>query len=239
VKDRLLPGVFVTGTDTGIGKTVVSALLMHRFRQLARVRYWKPVQTGIEQDDDSAAVRRLAGLGSDAVLDRGVRLRRPVSPHLAARLSGVTIALDDLVSAVASESASDRWVVEGAGGVLVPLNDRELIVDLMSRLGMPAVVVARSGLGTINHTLLTVEALRRRSIVVAGVVMVGDRNRENRDAIEKYSGVPVLTELPMLSPLTPRTLQTAADAAEGLDALAGLLGSTAPVAAARGIVPSL
>jgi dethiobiotin synthetase len=212
VNDHSLRGVFITGTDTGVGKTVVAAAFLHRLRGLTRVRYWKPIQTGIEQDDDTATVRWLGACTIGEVFDHGVRLPRPLSPHLSARLHGVTITLESLMSPIAAESRFDRWIVEGAGGVLVPLNEHDLMVDLIGRLGLAVVVVARSALGTINHTVLTIHALRARSIPVAGVVMVGDQNQENRAAIERYGGVPVIGELPLLKPLTPGALRHAAAA---------------------------
>ena len=209
----MLRGLFVTGTDTGVGKTVVSAALMHRYRAVVSLRYWKPIQTGIEQDDDTADVERLGRCGADEVRRTGIRLPRPVSPHLAARLHGTTIAVAPLVDSmvrpkhVLSEGPDStcgetiRWIVEGAGGVLVPINETEMMADLMSALGLPVLVVARAALGTINHTLLTLEALRRRGLHVAGVVMVGDRNADNRRAIEGHGDAPVLGEMPHFNPL--------------------------------------
>jgi dethiobiotin synthetase len=208
----VLRGLFVTGTDTGVGKTVVAAALLHRYRAEVRLRYWKPIQTGIEQDDDTAEVGRLGRCEPTDVLSSGVRLPRPVSPHLAARLSACTICLQPLVDSLFAEASSSCWIVEGAGGTLVPVNDSETIADLMVRLGLPVVVVAKTTLGTINHTLLTLEALRRRALCVAGVVMVGDRNAENRSAIERYGDVVVLGEMPYFDPLTAGQLAQWADA---------------------------
>jgi dethiobiotin synthetase/malonyl-CoA O-methyltransferase len=199
-------GLFITGTDTGIGKTVVCAALMHRYRREMPLGYWKPVQTGIEQDDDTAAVRDLGRCAAEEIFEDGVRLPNPVSPHLAARLCGTTIALADL-EALADRLTADRaWIVEGAGGALVPLNDRELMTDWMARLRLPVLVVARSGLGTINHTLLSLEALQKRSLDVVGVVMVGEPNGENRRAIEHYGGTPVVGEMPLFPELTAAAL---------------------------------
>jgi dethiobiotin synthetase len=197
-------GLFVTGTDTGVGKTVVSAALMHHLRRHAPAIYWKPIQTGIEQDDDTACVRDLGRCSDEEIRTDGVRLPRPVSPHLAAELSKVRIDLGAFELRASVDSA--RWVVEGAGGVLVPINESASMVDLMARLALPVVVVARSGLGTINHTLLTVEALRGRHVAIAGIVMVGEPNRPNRDAIETYGRVRVLGELPPLPMVTPATI---------------------------------
>ncbi|MGE3707775.1 MAG: dethiobiotin synthase [Vicinamibacterales bacterium] len=195
----MLRGVFVTGTDTGVGKTVVSAALMVRYGHGRAVRYWKPVQTGIEHDDDTRTVEQLAGC---RVLEKGVRLPRPLSPHLAARLAGQPIDVDALVSLAASCADTERFVVEGAGGVLVPLTPSVLVIDLIERLGLPAVVVARTTLGTINHTLMTMSTLRARGIAVPGVLLDGPANAENQAAIEHYGDVPVLGHLPPLEPLT-------------------------------------
>jgi dethiobiotin synthase len=191
---------------------VAAAGLLHRYRRPppgrpVRVRYWKPIQTGIEQDDDTATVRMLGACGDSDLLNEGIRLTRPLSPHLAARLSGRSIDLPAVVDPVADQPASDRWIVEGAGGVLVPLNDSALMVDLMVRLALPVVVVARTSLGTINHTLLTIEALRARSLVVAGVVMNGASNVENREAIETFGRAAILGELPPIDPLTCGALE--------------------------------
>jgi dethiobiotin synthetase len=193
---------------------VVSAALVHRYRAVPALRYWKPVQTGIEQDDDTREVMRLSGVASDRVLDDGIRLPGPFSPHRSAALAGRPVAVAGLTAVAARQWPADRWVVEGAGGVLVPLNERELLIDLMTVLGLPVIVAARSGLGTINHTLLTVEALRARALPVAGVVMVGPPDEDNRLAIEAHGRVQVVGELPTLSPLTPEGLRAAAD---GLD----------------------
>lgn len=207
-----MQGLFVTGTDTGIGKTVVSAALLGRWRHSARVRYWKPVQTGVETDDDTATVLELTGLPAERALHEGVRLPRPLSPHLSASLAGTIISVPALLDIAAQQASAERWIVEGAGGVLVPLNDRHLMVDFMAILGMPVVVAVRAGLGTINHTLLTIEALRARAISVAGVVMIGVPNADNRLAIETYGHVTVIGTLPWLDPLTPQTLAEAAAA---------------------------
>ena len=187
---------------------------MHRYRDVPALRYWKPVQTGIEHDDDTREVMRLSGVASDRILDDGVRLPRPLSPHQSAALAGRSIGVAGLTTIAAGLSSLDRWVIEGAGGVLVPLNERELLIDLMMVMGLPVVIVARSGLGTINHTLLTVEALRARAVPIAGVVMVGPPDEDNRLAIETHGRVHVVGELGMLSPLTPESLRVAAD---GLD----------------------
>ena len=219
-------GLFVTGTDTGVGKTIVCAALMHRCRKVGPIGYWKPIQTGIEEDDDTAVVRELGACAEAEIFAEGIRLPRPLSPHLAARLAGETIAIEDL-EAMAERLSKDRaWIIEGAGGVLVPLNDSELMTDWMARLGLPVLVAARSGLGTINHTLLTLEALRARSLRVMGVVMVGMHNEENRRAIERYGNTVVVGEMPVFDELTAAAVGSWA--AASLDQGGSLLRNPAP-----------
>lgn len=187
-----MQGVFVTGTDTGIGKTLVSAWLTHHWR----ADYWKPVQTGALEDSDSNTVATLAP--SARIHPPAYVFQAPLSPHEAARREGARIEL----SALTPPAVSGPLVVEGAGGVMVPLNEVAVTVDFMARLNLPAVVVARSGLGTINHVLLTLEALRRRHIPVLGVVMNGQKNPANRQAIEHFGAVKVLAEIQPLPAVT-------------------------------------
>ena len=201
----MLPGIFVTGTDTGVGKTAVAAALMHRYRDLVPLRYWKPIQTGIEQDDDTATVQAL-GCAHNEVFEPGIRLHRPLAPYLSAELSGTRIAISDLEACTADEPETTRWVVEGAGGVLVPINDTQFMVDLMGRLAMPALLVSRSSLGTINHTLMTLEVLRNRALNVAGVVMVGEPSPSNRAAIQRWGDVEIVEEMPLFRELTANNL---------------------------------
>lgn len=191
-------GVFVTGTDTGIGKTVVSAWLVRGWQ----ADYWKPVQSGLADGRDADVVRALSGAGPERIHPSRWELTAPLSPHEAARLDGVRIDLSDF----ALPETPRPLVVEGAGGVLVPLNEHDVMADLMARLGLPAVVVARSGLGTINHTLLTLEALRRRDLAVLGVVLVEPPSPANRAAIEHFGQVAVLAELPVLAAVSPEAL---------------------------------
>lgn len=182
-------GVFVTGTDTDVGKTVVSAVLARAWD----ADYWKPVQTGrAESEGDTATVARLAGLPPERLHPPAYALARPVSPHLAAADEGARIDL----SPIALPQSARRIVVEGAGGALVPLNERETMIDLMVRLALPVVVVAPNRLGAISQTLLTLEALRARGLAVLGVVLTGAPFADNRAAIEAHGRVCILAELP-------------------------------------------
>ena len=183
---------FITGTDTGVGKTVVSALLCAALDAF----YWKPIQTGTREGTDRKTVMDLAQLLPSRTLPEAYRFAPPVSPHLAARRARVRIELRKIL--IPQIPASESLIVEGAGGVLVPINRTQLMADLMRHLKLPALLVSRSGLGTINHTLLSLAALRTARVDVRGVVMVGKPNRENRKAIEHYGEIEVVGTVPPL-----------------------------------------
>jgi malonyl-CoA O-methyltransferase len=221
------PAIVVVGTDTGVGKTVVSAIFAAAWAAREPVAYWKPVATGgypEDPDRDAATVGRLAG-PEVQILPETYLFPDPLSPHFAARLVGATIEPERLLTELARHRAGSRaLVVEGVGGLLVPLTeDGYLLADLLVAARLPCLLVARSTLGTINHTLLSLEALRAREIGIAGVVLDGPPNRENRRAIERLGRVPVLAEIP---PLTLDRASVAA-AARGFDP-AGRLWSASP-----------
>ena len=183
----------VCGTDTDVGKTVVSALLV----QGLDARYWKPVQSGSD-GSDTGTVQQLLALPPERVVPEAYRLRLPASPHWAAERDGVRIETGRL----ALPSGDDALVVETAGGLLVPLRRDWLQIDQLHHWNLPVVLVARSGLGTLNHTLLSVEALERRRIPVLGLVLNGPIHPDNPRTLEALTGAPVLAELPPLEPLT-------------------------------------
>jgi len=193
-------GVFVTGTDTNVGKTVVAACLAVAWN----AGYWKPIQTGLAGDPgDTAMLTALAGLPAERVFGPVYALQAPLSPHAAAAAERVTIDLD----AIARPPTRQFLIVEGAGGILVPLNPSALMIDLIRKLGLPAILVAPSTLGTINHTLLSLDALRARQVPIAGVVMNGPPDAGNRRAIEQFGGARVLAELPRVEPLDASALR--------------------------------
>lgn len=191
----------VTGTDTGIGKTVFAAGLAATLGAY----YWKPIQAGIDPDGDKEEVVRLSGLPASHILPEAYRLTTPASPHLAARIDGVEISLDRL----ALPQVDGPLVVEGAGGVLVPVSENLLMADLFAHWGQPVIVCARTALGTINHSLLSIEALRARNVPIAGIAFIGERHEENERIIPQLAKVPSLGRLPLLDPLDPATLATA------------------------------
>lgn len=183
----------VCGTDTDVGKTVVSALLV----QGLGAHYWKPVQSGLEGGGDTGRVQQLLELPPERVWPEAYRLTAPVSPHWAAERDGISID----PARLALPAVDGPLVVETAGGLLVPLRRNWLQIEQIAVWGLPVLLVARSGLGTLNHTLLSLEALARRSIPVLGLVLNGDPHPDNPRTLEALGGVPVLAELPPLDPL--------------------------------------
>lgn len=189
----------VTGTDTGIGKTVFSAALAAALDGY----YWKPVQSGLDDETDSQAVNRLGRLPLSRIIPEAYRLRTPASPHLAARLDHVAIDTGQLTPPLTDAPL----VIEGAGGLLVPLTETAVFADVFARWKIPVILCARTGLGTINHTLLSLEALRHRAIPVFGIAFIGDEQAETQRIIAAMGKVRVLGRLPRLDPLTPDALQ--------------------------------
>lgn len=186
----------VTGTDTGIGKTIFSAALT----QATGASYWKPIQSGLEEETDSEVVARLSGVPS---LPEAHRLVTPASPHLAAEIDGVNIDIETLTP------PPGDLIVEGAGGALVPVTRTTLYSDLFARWRIPVIVCARTALGTINHSLLTIEALRARGVPIHGLAFLGDAVEDSEAIISEISGVRRLGRLPTIAPLTRETLSEA------------------------------
>ncbi|KAF0132334.1 MAG: Dethiobiotin synthase [Methylocystaceae bacterium] len=200
----------IVGTDTDVGKTVVSAALVGALNAC----YWKPVQSGLDGETDSQTVARLSGAAADRIFPEAWRLRRPASPHLAARDEGVEID----AAALNPPPCDAPLIIETAGGVLTPLSDRALTIDVLERWRLPVILVARTRLGTINHSLLTLEALRRRGISIAGIIFVGDADADAQHSIETIGGARILGRLPKLDPLNKKTLGAAFSAAIARDA---------------------
>ncbi|GBR50159.1 dethiobiotin synthetase BioD [Neokomagataea thailandica NBRC 106555] len=206
-------GVFVTGTDTGIGKTLTSAILTSAWH----ATYWKPLQTGLnEEDGDSPTVKHLASLPAERLIPPAYALQAPLAPSAAADLEGIRINPGRLVL----PDVNQPLVVEGAGGVMVPVTEDLLMIDIMARFALPVVIVARSGLGTINHSLLTIEALKRRGIEILGIVFSGDENPGNMRDIERIGQVQTLLSIPKIANITPQTIS---DYAKNVPALNNLL----------------
>jgi dethiobiotin synthetase len=194
--------LFVTGTDTDIGKTIVSSVLVKGLN----AGYWKPVQAGIEPCTDTEYVKRLTGLNDRYFYRESYKLKTPMSPHASAKIDGVKI---DLGNIKIPDFSQNQLIIEGAGGLIVPLNESKMIIDLIKYLDIPVLVVAKSGLGTLNHTLLSLMALRSYNISIFGVVMNGEFHSSNKEAIRKYGDIENIYQLPPLKNLNPAELSSA------------------------------
>jgi len=195
------PVIVISGTDTDVGKTVFAAALTAALG----ASYWKPIQAGMEAGGDSATVAALGGIPDDRIIPEAYRLATPCSPDRAAALDGIAVDPDRLVI----PDVSGPLVIEGAGGLLVPIVDDFLFIDLFKRWKQPVVLVARTTLGTINHSLLSIEALHRRKIAIKGIAFVGDSVEHSEAAIARVGGVRHLGRLPFLPTLNGITLAEA------------------------------
>jgi dethiobiotin synthetase len=193
--------VIVAGTDTDVGKTVLAAALVSALQGC----YWKPVQCGLEGETDSEAVQRLSGAPPERILPEAYRLATPASPHLAAERDGIEIDVNALVL-----PATERpLIVEPAGGLMVPLTRSRLQIDIIARWAAPVVLCAATRLGTINHSLLSIEALQQRDIALLGIAFIGEEQAEVETTIAEMGGVRRLGRLPYLDPLDAPALRAA------------------------------
>jgi dethiobiotin synthase len=203
---RIFPDrFFITGTDTDIGKTVIAAMLT----QGLGARYFKPIQSGTEQTTDTDTVRQLTGLPREYFSASAYTLKAPLSPHLAAARENTRIDLTAITLPADPPTPGgpgQRLIVEGAGGLMVPLNEKDLMIDLIKQLDLPAILVAPNRLGTINQTLLSLAALRARSIPVIGVILNQGINDDHAQAIARFGRVPVIAQVPNLPVLSPLLL---------------------------------
>lgn len=200
-----MSGQFViTGTDTDIGKSVFAAALTSALG----ASYWKPVQAGLADGTDSEMVARLGGIDPARILPERYRLKIPASPHFSAAQEGITIGLDDLDI----PQVDGPLIIEGAGGALVPVSPELLFADLFAHWNLPVIIVASTRLGTINHSLLTIEALRSRGVSIHGIAFIGDENIDSEQTICRIGSVRHLGRLPMVDELTLASLRDAFDA---------------------------
>lgn len=190
---------FITGTDTNVGKTLVSAILTYALQAY----YWKPIQSGTDEQLDRDTIQQLTGLSDAHFIPSSYLLRASLSPDQAAQLENRTIDLNNCIMPIRSRTI----LVEGAGGVFVPLNSDACMLDLMQMLNLPIIIVSRGTLGTINHTLLTIEVLRQRGLSIRGVIFSGELNFENQKAIEKWGKVPTLLHIPFFDTITSSHLK--------------------------------
>jgi malonyl-CoA O-methyltransferase len=193
-------GYFITGTDTGVGKTLVSAILTWVLQGC----YWKPIQSGVQEEmSDLERVQQLTRLPAEHFSPSRYVLQAPLAPDQAAALENLSLDLDECQL----PQTDKPLIVEGAGGVQVPINEQHNMLDLIKKLALPVIVVARGSLGTINHTLLTLESLRSRGLPIHGVVLNGPLNPANQKAIETWGQVRTLFHVPFFDTIDALILQ--------------------------------
>lgn len=194
---------FITGISTGIGKTIVSAVITEKLK----ADYWKPIQSGDLDQSDSLKVESLISNPRTTIHPEIYRLTQPLSPHLSAKLDGVTIDF----SKFKLPNTANNLVVEGAGGLMVPLNEKDLIIDLIKELEIEVILVSQNYLGSINHTLLSINLLKQYEIPIKGIIFNGDENMESEQYILNYSNVQSLGRIPLMGEIDRESIIKAGD----------------------------
>ncbi|TNE72867.1 dethiobiotin synthase [bacterium] len=204
----MLKKYFITGTDTGVGKTHISAVLTLGLG----ATYWKPVQSGSLDETDTKLVQKLTGLPDSKFLNERYKLREPRSPHEAAEAEGIQISQSDFIL----PKIDDHLIVEGAGGVFVPINWHFQMIDLMQLFSLPVIIVTKTQLGTLNHTQLTVKALQARNIPIAGFIMTGEYDHENEKSLNKLLEIPYMGFVPFRDKWDESSLKEAFNQLKGI-----------------------
>ncbi len=190
--------LIVCGTDTDVGKTVVSSFLVQGLNAI----YWKPIQSGLDDGGDTYKVREILNLPQSQCLTEQYKFKAAVSPHWSAEKENRLIEPEQLQIPIISQNL----IIETAGGVMVPLTRDFLQIDLLQKWMLPIILVARSGLGTLNHTLLTIEALKRRKIPILGIILNGEFHEDNPKTLEQFGNIPVIAQLPRFTAISSSNL---------------------------------
>ena len=196
---RSIKKFFITGTDTSVGKTLFCSILMDKFLY----DYWKPIQTGNKNDNDTIYIKKICKIPSNRFYKPAFSFRKSLSPHQAAKYENVSINLNNIKKPI----TNNPLIIEGIGGILVPLNNKNLIIDLIKKLKFPVIIVSRSTLGTINHTLMTIKILRQNKIKIYGVVLNGVMNKKNAQSIEHFGKVKVLAQIPFFKKISLKRIK--------------------------------
>jgi len=205
----------ICGTDTDIGKTLISSFFVRGLNSF----YWKPIQSGIESQTDSETVKKLAQVSKDKIIKEAYVFTKPLSPHWAAEIDQKTINFDML----RLPKVDSPLIVETAGGLMVPLTRNFLQIDQIKQWNLPVILVCKSSLGTLNHTLLSIEALKRRNIRILGLVVNGEKHLDNPKTLIEFSGVPLITEFPYIKKIDSNNLDILWKELEIKNKLASLL----------------
>jgi dethiobiotin synthetase len=190
--------LFITGIGTGIGKTIVSAILVEKLK----TDYWKPIQSGDLDNSDSLLVENLLSNKISKIYREAYRLTQPFSPHKSAAIDGIKIDPEKIIV----PKTENTLIIEGAGGLMVPLNDQFLMIDLIKKLGATVVLVSQNYLGSINHTLLSAYALKQYNIPVKGIIFNGAEDPSSQKYILDYTGLPLLGNIPPLSSINKEAI---------------------------------
>ena len=197
-------GFFITGTDTGVGKTFFSSILMKKFD----FDYWKPIQTGKFTENDTLYIKENIGIEENRFHKSIYSFKKPLSPHLASSYEKTSINMKKI-----KKPRSHRpLIIEGVGGILVPLNKKDLLINLIKKFKLPVIVVSKSILGTINHTLMTLEILKKSKINIFGVILNKVKNKkegdENAKSIEKFGNIKLLGQISSINNVTKKKIET-------------------------------
>ncbi len=188
----------ICGTDTDIGKTLISSFFVRGLNSY----YWKPIQSGIETKTDSQTVETLAQVSREKIIKEAYVFTKPLSPHWAAEIDQKTINSNNL----RLPEVKGSLIIETAGGLMVPITRNFLQIDQIKQWNLPVILVCKSSLGTLNHTLLSIEALERRNIEILGLVVNGEKHLDNPKTLVEFSGIPLITEFPYIKKFGPNTL---------------------------------
>ena len=188
----------ICGTDTDVGKTLISSFFVRGLQSF----YWKPIQSGIETETDSQSILRLSGIKKEKILKEAYIFEKPVSPHWAAEIDGKKIDINLLNLPKIDGSI----VIETAGGLMVPITRSFLQIDQIRKWNLPVIIVCRSSLGTLNHTLLTIEALKKRNIKILGLIINGEKHLDNPKTLREFSKLPIIAEFPRLNNIDKNNL---------------------------------
>ncbi len=188
----------ICGTDTDIGKTLISSFFVKGLNSF----YWKPIQSGIESQTDSQTVEKLAQISKEKIIKEAYVFTKPLSPHWAAEIDQKTVNFDKL----RLPKVQDSLIVETAGGLMVPITRNFLQIDQIKQWNLPVILVCKSSLGTLNHTLLSIEALERRNIEILGLVVNGEKHLDNPKTLVDFSGIPLIAEFPYIKKIDSNNL---------------------------------
>ena len=188
----------ICGTDTDIGKTLISSFFVRGLNSF----YWKPIQSGIESETDSQAIERLTKVEKTKVINEAYIFKEPVSPHWAAEIDQKVINFQLLNL----PNVDGSLIVETAGGLMVPITRDYLQIDQIKKWNIPVILVCKSGLGTLNHTLLSIEALKKRNIKILGLVINGEKHLDNPKTLTEFSNLPIIAEFPLIQKIDANNL---------------------------------